>query len=65
MPSVVDVKIMRLSHSDGLDLPAYQSTQAAGMDLVAAVPDDVPVTLAPGRPRHDRNRDRNRPSGRI
>ncbi len=48
MPSSVDVKIMRFPHAQGLDLPAYQSAQAAGMDLVAAVPHEAPVTLAPG-----------------
>ena len=48
MPSSVDVKIMRFPHSKDLDLPAYQSSQAAGMDLVAAVPHDAPVTLAQG-----------------
>jgi dUTP pyrophosphatase len=29
-------------------LPAYQSSGAAGLDLVAAVPEDEPVTLRPG-----------------
>ena len=39
---------MRLSHSEGLPLPAYETAQAAGMDLRAAVPEGAPVTLAPG-----------------
>ena len=39
---------MRLAHGRGLDLPAYQSTGAAGMDLVAAVPEGTPMSLAPG-----------------
>ncbi|MCB1484039.1 MAG: dUTP diphosphatase [Hyphomicrobiaceae bacterium] len=39
------VKVMRLSHSNGLALPAYQSKNAAGMDLVAAVPEDAPIRL--------------------
>lgn len=43
---IIDVK--RLPHGAGLPLPAYQSAQAAGLDLLAAVPDDAPVTLAPG-----------------
>jgi dUTP pyrophosphatase len=34
---------------EGLDLPAYHSPFAAGLDLVAAVPEEAPVTLAPGR----------------
>lgn len=43
---IIDVK--RLPHGEGLPLPAYQSAQAAGLDLLAAVSDDAPVTLAPG-----------------
>jgi dUTP diphosphatase len=42
------VGLVRLPHSDGLELPAYESAGAAGMDLRAAVPDDEPLTLAPG-----------------
>jgi dUTP pyrophosphatase len=42
------VRVRRLAHGDGLPLPAYQSTHAAGLDLAAAVPQDAPVTLAPG-----------------
>ena len=45
----VTVKVMRLPHGVGLPLPAYQSAAAAGVDLVAAVPADAPLTLAPGR----------------
>ena len=40
---------MRLPHGADLPLPAYQSAGAAGLDLMAAVPEDAPVTLAPGR----------------
>jgi dUTP pyrophosphatase len=43
-----EVQIVRLPHGTDLPLPAYQSAQAAGLDLVAAVPADAPVTLAPG-----------------
>jgi len=42
------VKVVRLPHADGLPLPAYQSDDAAGLDLAAAVPDQEPITLAPG-----------------
>ena len=42
-----DVQIVRLPHGADLPLPAYQSAQAAGLDLLAAVPADAPVTLAP------------------
>jgi dUTP pyrophosphatase len=46
--STVDVRILRLPHGADLPLPAYQSTHAAGLDLLAAVPADRPVTIAPG-----------------
>lgn len=42
------LRIRRLPHSEGLAAPAYETAQAAGMDLRAAVPADTPVTLAPG-----------------
>lgn len=42
------LRVRRLPHAQGLPLPAYETAQAAGMDLRAAVPDDAPVTLAPG-----------------
>jgi dUTP pyrophosphatase len=31
-----------------LALPAYQTDHAAGLDLLAAVPEDTPVILSPG-----------------
>ena len=40
--------IVRLPHSEGLDLPSYETADAAGMDLRAAVPEDEPMILAPG-----------------
>jgi dUTP pyrophosphatase len=43
------VNIMRLPHGAGLPLPAYQSAAAAGLDLIAAVPANAPLTIAPGR----------------
>jgi dUTP pyrophosphatase len=46
--SDVAVRILRLPHAAGLPLPEYQSAQAAGLDLLAAVPADAPMTLAPG-----------------
>ena len=42
------VPIMRLPHGEGLPLPAYETAQAAGMDLRAAVPADEPLVLRPG-----------------
>jgi len=41
--------IVRLPHSAGLDLPAYETAGAAGMDLRAAVPEDRPLILLPGK----------------
>jgi dUTP pyrophosphatase len=43
-----EVAIARLPHGADLPLPQYQSALAAGLDLVAAVPADAPVELAPG-----------------
>jgi dUTP pyrophosphatase len=42
------VRIVRLPHAADLPLPAYQSAHAAGLDLLAAVPNDAPVEIAPG-----------------
>ena len=44
----VQVRLTRLAHAADLPLPAYQSALAAGLDLLAAVPADAPVSLAPG-----------------
>jgi dUTP pyrophosphatase len=41
------IPITRLSHAEGLPLPAYETALAAGMDLRAAVADDAPLTLKP------------------
>jgi dUTP pyrophosphatase len=45
----ITVRFMRLPHAADLPLPAYQSAHAAGLDLVAAVPANAPVVIAPGR----------------
>jgi dUTP pyrophosphatase len=47
--SRLDVLVTRLPHGADLPLPAYQSEHAAGLDLLAAVPADAPVVIAPGR----------------
>ena len=41
------VDVVRLAHAEGLDLPAYQTAGAAGLDLVAAVPESEPRRLEP------------------
>ncbi|MDX5595099.1 MULTISPECIES: dUTP diphosphatase [Pseudovibrio] len=40
------LKIKRLAHAEGLQLPAYESREAAGMDLRAAI--ESTLTLKPG-----------------
>ncbi|NTU76921.1 MAG: dUTP diphosphatase [Alphaproteobacteria bacterium] len=42
----VTIAITTLPHAEGLDLPAYATEHAAGMDLCAAVKDDL--VLKPG-----------------
>ena len=44
----IEVRVVRLPHAADLPLPDYQSAMAAGLDLLAAVPADAPVELAPG-----------------
>lgn len=44
--STVRVDVKRLPHGSDLPLPAYATAQSAGLDLMAAVEDDV--VLAPG-----------------
>lgn len=43
------IQVRRLPHNRDLPLPAYETDLAAGMDLRAAVPEDAPITLAPGK----------------
>jgi dUTP pyrophosphatase len=47
---MIDVKLLiqRLPNGGGLPLPSCQTADAAGLDLMAAVPDDAPMTLVPG-----------------
>lgn len=49
MSTSIKIDIRQLPHGEGLALPAYQSAHAAGLDLLAAVPEDAPATLAPGK----------------
>jgi dUTP pyrophosphatase len=44
MNQTVPVKVKRLPHAEGLDLPRYATAGAAGMDVLSA----EDVTLAPG-----------------
>ena len=49
MSAMVKVDIRQLPHGEGLALPAYQSAHAAGLDLLAAVPEAAPLILSPGQ----------------
>lgn len=40
------IEVLRLPHMDGIDLPRFETAQAAGADLRAAI--DGPITLTPG-----------------
>jgi len=46
--SEITIQVAPLPHFQGLALPAYETSDAAGMDLRAAVDEGAPVTLAPG-----------------
>ncbi len=48
MTPTVRVRLKRLEHGAGLEVPAYASSGAAGLDLRAAVYEDAPAVLAPG-----------------
>lgn len=47
MQEPISIGITWLEHGRGLSLPAYQTAFSAGMDLLAAVPADVPLVLKP------------------
>jgi dUTP pyrophosphatase len=47
--ALVRIEIRQLPHGEGLPLPAYQSADAAGLDLLAAVPEKTPLILSPGQ----------------
>jgi dUTP pyrophosphatase len=49
MRTTVKADIRQLPHGQGLALPAYQSAHAAGLDLLAAVPENSPLMLLPGQ----------------
>jgi len=44
----ITVAVRPLPHFDGLELPAYETLGAAGMDVRAAVPESDPIVLVPG-----------------
>jgi len=48
MTRTITIGVQRLAHAEGLPLPAYQTAEAAGFDLVAALPEGEEMVLAPG-----------------
>ena len=46
--SVIDLRIQRLPHAEGLDLPAYQTAGSSGMDLRAAVKESITIASGEG-----------------
>jgi dUTP pyrophosphatase len=45
---MITIVYSRMPHAEGLQLPAYESEDASGMDLLAAVPAGEEIILAPG-----------------
>ena len=46
---MTSLNIVRLPHGEGVELPSYETEDAAGMDLRAAVPDNEPLILKVGK----------------
>ncbi|MGQ4274379.1 dUTP diphosphatase [Terrihabitans sp. B22-R8] len=47
----IRIAVTRLPHAAGLPLPAYETSGAAGLDLLAAVEEASPLRLSPGERR--------------
>jgi dUTP diphosphatase len=45
MTNETQMRIMRLPHAADLPLPAYRNEHAAGLDLVAAIPEGEPLII--------------------
>ena len=45
----ITVSVRPLPHFEGLELPAYETLGAAGMDVRAAVPEGEPIVLTQGQ----------------
>ncbi len=48
-PHPFTIPVQVLPHGEGLPLPAYETEQAAGMDLAAAVAESETLVIAPGK----------------
>lgn len=44
----VTVRVYRLAHGKDLSLPRYETSEAAGLDLLAAPMAEAPIVIAPG-----------------
>ncbi|MGY4228322.1 dUTP pyrophosphatase [Bradyrhizobium sp. USDA 4503] len=49
MSATIKLEVHQLPHGADLLLPIYQTADAAGLDLLAAVPQSAPLLLLPGR----------------
>ena len=45
------IGVLRLPHAEGLPLPRYETAGAAGMDLLAAIPETPVFTISAGKRR--------------
>jgi dUTP pyrophosphatase len=48
VPALVTVPIKQLHNAEGMALPTYQTEQAAGVDLAAAIAEGEGITVKPG-----------------
>lgn len=48
MTLTIDLRVQRLPHATGLPLPRYETSGAAGMDLIAALGEGETMVLQPG-----------------
>lgn len=46
---MISLNIIRMPHAEGLEPPSYETSDAAGMDLRAAVPENEPLILKVGK----------------
>ncbi len=46
---MTSLNLIRMPHAEGLELPSYETAEAAGMDLRAAVPENEPIILKIGK----------------
>ncbi len=49
MSLAIPLPVVPLPHFEGLELPRYETSGSAGMDVRAALPEDEPMVLEPGK----------------